>query len=95
MIDKPHHPYVKLLVESVPQPDPDEKWGEDIELPDEESMRNADAKGCRFYTRCPQRMDKCLTAQPSLYNVGDREHEASCYLYDDKEVHQPAVAGKR
>jgi peptide/nickel transport system ATP-binding protein len=95
VIDKPHHPYVKLLVDSVPQPDPDEKWGEDIELPDEETMRNADAKGCRFYPRCSQRMDRCLTAQPPLYNVGDKGHEASCYLYDGKEANQPAVAGKR
>jgi peptide/nickel transport system ATP-binding protein len=94
VIDKPHHPYVKLLVESVPQPDPDEKWGEDIELPDEESMRNADAKGCRFYPRCPQRMPKCLEAQPPLYNVADKGHEASCYLYDSKEMNQPVIAGK-
>lgn len=93
VIDKPHHPYVKLLVDSVPQPDPDEKWGEDIELPDEETMRNADAKGCRFYPRCPQRMDKCLEAQPSLYTVGPKGHEASCYLYEDQKVAE--VAGKR
>jgi peptide/nickel transport system ATP-binding protein len=95
VIDKPHHPYVQLLVDSVPQPDPDEKWGEDIELPDEESMRNADAKGCRFYPRCPQRMDRCLTAQPPLYTVGDKGHEASCYLYDVQEAHQQVVVGKR
>jgi peptide/nickel transport system ATP-binding protein len=95
VIDKPHHPYVKLLVDSVPQPDPDEKWGEDIELPDEESMRNADAKGCRFYPRCPQRMDTCLTAQPPLYNVGDKGHEASCYLYDARAIKQPVIAEKQ
>ena len=92
VIDKPHHPYVKLLVDSVPQPDPDEKWGEDIELPDEETMRNADVKGCRFYPRCPERMDKCLTAQPPLYSVGEREHEASCYLYDHNKLGE--VVGK-
>jgi peptide/nickel transport system ATP-binding protein len=95
VIDKPHHPYVQLLVESVPQPDPDEKWGEDIELPDEETMRNADVKGCRFYPRCPQRMDRCLTAQPPLYAVGDKGHEASCYLYEGKEVNKPVRAEKR
>ncbi len=94
VIDKPHHPYVKLLVDSVPQPDPDEKWGEDIELPDEETMRNADVKGCRFYPRCPERMDKCLTAQPPLYSVGEGEHEASCYLYEANEVAKPVRAGK-
>jgi peptide/nickel transport system ATP-binding protein len=94
VIDKPHHPYVKLLVDSVPQPDPDEKWGEDIELPDEETMRNADVNGCRFYPRCPQRMDKCLSAQPPLYSVGEREHEAACYLYDGTVHKQPVMAKK-
>jgi peptide/nickel transport system ATP-binding protein len=95
VIDKPHHPYVQLLVDSVPQPDPDEKWGEDIELPDEEAMRNADAKGCRFYPRCPQRMDRCLTAQPPLYTVGDKGHEASCYLYEGQKIAEIAGAVKK
>jgi peptide/nickel transport system ATP-binding protein len=95
VIDKPHHPYVKLLVDSVPQPDPDEKWGEDIELPDEESMRNADAKGCRFYPRCPQGMPKCLEAQPPLYTVGQKGHEASCYLYEEQKVAEVAGALKK
>ena len=84
VIDKPHHPYVQLLVDSVPQPDPDDKWENDIELPDEEVMRAADAKGCRFYPRCPKRWDHCLSAAPPLYGVAENKHEASCYLYEPK-----------
>lgn len=86
VIDTPKHPYVQLLVDSVPVPDPDIQWGEDIELPDEETMRASDAVGCRFHPRCPKRMDICLTAQPPLYSVGAGNHEAACYLYDGQEV---------
>ena len=86
VIDHPQHPYVQLLIDSVPVPDPTEKWDVDISLPSEEEMRTAQATGCRYYPRCPHRMDKCLTAQPPLYQMGSPGHEASCYLYEDKPV---------
>jgi len=81
VIDQPHHPYVQLLVASVPVPDPDVKWEGEIILPAEEEMRSSTHSGCRFYPRCPHRMDRCLSNLPPLYKVGDG-HEASCYLYD-------------
>ena len=86
VIDKPQHPYVQLLIDSVPVPDPTEKWDVNISLPSEEEMRTASATGCRYYPRCPHRMDKCLTARPPLYVMNDEGHEASCYLYDDHPV---------
>ena len=85
VVDHPHHPYVQLLVDSVPVPDPDVKWKGEINLPPEEEMRTSVHTGCRFYPRCAQRMDRCLTAQPPLYKVDVLDHQASCYLYSDKE----------
>ena len=84
VIDSPRHPYVQLLVNSVPVPDPNIKWEGEIVLPPEEEMRSSVHSGCRFYPRCPMRMDRCLTAQPPLYQVDDLDHEASCYLYEDQ-----------
>lgn len=85
VIDQPQHPYVQLLVDSVPQPDPDDKWDMDIELPDEEIMRAGNARGCRFYPRCPKRWEHCLTAAPPLYTIDtEANHEASCYLHESK-----------
>lgn len=86
VIDRPQHPYVQLLIDSVPVPDPTEKWDVNISLPSEEEMRTAHSKGCRYYPRCPHRMDKCLVAQPPLYQVGANGQEASCYLYDEQPV---------
>ncbi|MEO0595440.1 MAG: ABC transporter ATP-binding protein [Chloroflexota bacterium] len=88
VINKPHHPYVQLLVNSVPMPDPDVKWQGTIELPAEEEMRTSRKDGCRFYPRCPQRMDRCLSAKPPLYQLDEDGHVASCYLYEDEAVAQ-------
>ncbi|MAU08823.1 MAG: ABC transporter ATP-binding protein [Anaerolineaceae bacterium] len=84
VIDTPKHPYVQLLVDSVPKPDPNIRWEGEIILPPEEEMRTTAKAGCRFYPRCPQRMDHCKNNLPPLYTVGDRGHEASCYLYDEE-----------
>jgi peptide/nickel transport system ATP-binding protein len=86
VIDRPHHPYVQLLVDSVPVPDPSVKWQGEINLPPEEEMRSSVHSGCRFYPRCPKRMDVCLTAQPPLYRIDENDHQASCYLYADRPV---------
>ncbi|NDJ61404.1 MAG: ABC transporter ATP-binding protein [Chloroflexi bacterium] len=91
VIDKPHHPYVQLLVNSVPVPDPDIQWEGTIELPADEEMRTSQQAGCRFYPRCPHRMERCLSAAPRLYPVGKNGHVASCFLYDryDEAVEAP------
>lgn len=86
VINKPHHPYVQLLISSVPVPDPEIKWQGTIELPAEEEMRTSDKPGCRFYPRCPKRMSRCLDDLPPLYKVDDANHVASCYLYDETSV---------
>ncbi|HEY7491957.1 MAG TPA: oligopeptide/dipeptide ABC transporter ATP-binding protein [Candidatus Tectomicrobia bacterium] len=36
--------------------------------------------GCRFYTRCPYRMDRCLEVAPALQGV-DSAHAVACHLY--------------
>ena len=86
VIDAPQHPYVQLLIDSVPVPDPTNKWDVSISLPSEEEMRTATATGCRYYPRCPHRMDKCLEEQPPLYMMEKPGHEAACYLYEEREV---------
>ena len=86
VIDAPQHPYVQLLIDSVPVPDPTDKWDVNISLPSEEEMRSAASKGCRYYPRCPHRMDKCLDEQPPLFKMDKPKHEAACYLYEENEI---------
>ena len=89
VIDNPKHPYVQQLINSIPVPDPDIKWDSNISLPDDEQLRAHVDSGCRFYPRCPYRMDVCLTKQPPLYQVETGGHYAACYLYADKPQFAP------
>jgi len=72
VIEDPKHPYVQLLIDSIPVPDPTIRWGGDsvISLDDEE-MRVSATSGCRFYGRCVHRMDRCLEQQPPLYAISE------------------------
>ncbi len=86
VIDAPQHPYVQLLIDSVPVPDPTDKWDVNISLPSEEEMRTAASVGCRYYPRCPHRMDRCLEEQPPLFKMDKPMHEAACFLYVDRDI---------
>ena len=86
VIDAPQHPYVQLLIDSVPVPDPTDKWDVNISLPSEEEMRTAASIGCRYYPRCPHRMDRCLEEQPPLFMMDKPKHEAACYLYEERDI---------
>jgi len=93
VIDHPKHPYVQLLVSSVPEPNPKIKWDGEITLPTEEELRNFVNSGCRFYPRCPRHMNRCLEAQPSLYRI-EADHEAACFLYEAVPGAKPVPAAK-
>lgn len=83
VIENPKHPYVQMLIDSIPVPDPNVRWGsQGIQSLDDEQMRVSTNSGCRFYPRCSHRMDRCLQAQPPLIQVGQPGHDASCYLYE-------------
>jgi peptide/nickel transport system ATP-binding protein len=82
VIENPKHPYVKMLIESIPVPDPNQKWDTNVTLPSEEELRSQVDTGCRFYPRCPYHMDRCLVKQPPLYEIDSGTHRAACYLYD-------------
>ena len=86
IIKEPQHPYTQLLIGSIPWPDLDRVWGEEIAVIDiEEDTSEASRIGCKFAGRCPHVMDKCKVSPPPLYEVTDRQ-VASCYLYEDKSV---------
>jgi peptide/nickel transport system ATP-binding protein len=82
VIENPKHPYVQLLINSIPVPDPIERWDTNISLPPEEELRGQVESGCRFYPRCSVRMDRCLTERPPLYPIDDHNHEVACHHYE-------------
>ena len=84
VVENPKHPYVQMLIDSIPVPDPSQRWGTNVALPSDEQLRSQVEAGCRYYPRCPFHMDRCLTKQPPLYQIDASAHQAACYLYDDK-----------
>lgn len=74
------HPYTKGLLESLPNIDQDvERLGtiKGIVPPAYDFP-----EGCRFSTRCPFVMEKCMQSNPELMEV-DSNHSARCFLYED------------
>jgi peptide/nickel transport system ATP-binding protein len=91
VIRQPKHPYTKLLVSSVPLPDPDMDWGGGDSAMDVKRSAAAGVPmhGCKFANRCPYVMAECQQARPPLYRTEDRRAVA-CYLYKDG----PEVSGR-
>lgn len=77
ILDRPQHPYTKGLLNSLPkkgvkqsrlnfipgQVPPPTQWG----------------TGCRFAGRCPEVVERCLTASPPLFEQGEGQLTA-CWL---------------
>ncbi len=80
VIQRPQHPYTQLLVESIPRPNPKERWGRD--MASQETGGDTVQIGCRFAPRCPYVMSECTDDMPPLYRVGDTQ-AALCYLHRD------------
>jgi peptide/nickel transport system ATP-binding protein len=84
VVQEPQHPYTRLLMGSIPLPDPERAWSEEQEP--SEIGRLADAsRGCRFANRCPYAMEICLETSPSLYQT-QRYRVVACYLYRENPV---------
>ncbi len=77
----PKHPYTELLVDSIPSPNPKEKWERDLELTSIEEVRTKGVgEGCRYALRCPYAEEECRVAPPPLFKVG-LNHYSSCYRH--------------
>lgn len=80
VIKSPQHPYSRLLVQSIPVPNPKRKWSGRISIPVEEELGIATTEGCRFAQRCPSVMPVCRSEPPRLVTVGP-DQRAACFLY--------------
>lgn len=78
---RPQHPYTKLLISAVP--DPDKSIHEKLEGGEKGDIPNwsPESKGCPFATRCPDVMDKCRAQLPPITQLGDN-HYTRCYLFE-------------
>jgi peptide/nickel transport system ATP-binding protein len=81
VIEHARHPYVQLLLGSIPVPDPRQRWQTDVQIPSEDGYSSDGPEGCLFYARCVHRMERCRQNVPPLYQLaGQPEHECACFL---------------
>ncbi len=80
MFDNPLHPYTKGLLSSVPKIDEEQERlssiGGNVPSPDNFP------KGCRFATRCPHVMEKCIEQQPMLMEI-EPGRKSRCFLHEE------------
>ncbi len=88
VVQDPKHPYTQLLIESIPQPDPERKWG-GKSVSRTASEDGAYIGGCKFADRCPVVMDICRQQVPPLFKV-DEHRAAACFVYRDSQVMEDA-----
>jgi oligopeptide/dipeptide ABC transporter ATP-binding protein len=92
VVSQPRHPYTQLLINSVPEPDPDHHWGSasvngvsHVAAPAAANGRVAQQhllSACPFADRCPHVMPMCNEYMPPLYRL-DPTRAAACFLYRD------------
>lgn len=73
---EPLHPYVQLLIDSVPKPGKKVVKG----IPGVAPSPLNWPPGCRFHPRCPKAMPICSQVEPELTDVGGGRAVA-CHLY--------------
>ncbi len=73
LYEHPLHPYTRFLLESVPQPDPDNRHRARQILTGEVGSPLNPPQGCRFHPRCPYATDLCKTVEPPLTDQGGRQ----------------------
>ncbi|CAN5902259.1 dipeptide ABC transporter ATP-binding protein [soil metagenome] len=78
LFTSPKHPYTQALVAAIP--DPARRGEQRLRLDGSPtSPVDPDPNRCRFYGRCPQGTDRCITASPQLRSVGE-DHLAACHF---------------
>jgi oligopeptide/dipeptide ABC transporter ATP-binding protein len=84
VIKKPQHPYTQLLIASIPQPNPDRKWGQGRTMvvnPNSIKVKQS----CKFVDRCPSAMPVCKETLPPLFQT-DSSRAVRCFLYEEAAV---------
>ena len=81
VITSPGHPYTQLLIDSIPWPDLEQRWGKDRIFTRENGVAE---NGCPFYGRCARASNECKNPSP-IFSI-EKYQAVSCYLYKDRPV---------
>ena len=80
VIANPLHPYTQMLVDSVPEADPDNRFRRRAVVTGEPPSPANPPTGCHFHPRCPYAFARCFTEDPQLQEVRPGQWVA-CHLW--------------
>ena len=78
LYQQPSHPYTRILIDSIPEPDPTKVARSEAVLGEIPSPIDPPS-GCRFRTRCPNAQDLCAVDEPILREVATG-HFVACHF---------------
>jgi len=81
IFENPQHPYTRILLESVPIPDPKDRRRKKLVLPGEIPSPLNPPSGCPFHTRCPFAKDMCSEKEPDYVEV-ENGHLVKCHFVE-------------
>lgn len=81
IFENPQHPYTRILLESVPIPDPKNRRRKKLVLPGEIPSPLNPPSGCPFHTRCPFAKDMCSEKEPDYVEV-ESGHLVKCHFVE-------------
>jgi peptide/nickel transport system ATP-binding protein len=83
IIRDPQHPYTKMLINSIACFNPDGSAETILEaIPGRPPDLRNPPKGCRFYPRCPSRLEKCKENYPPFFIARKNNNPVACWLYE-------------
>src|SRR5262245_11225345 len=80
VIGQPRHPYTRVLLESVPRPDPRQRWSDEVALSGAELGGRPGRARCLFAERCAHVSAPCLGSRPPELVLADGRAVA-CTIY--------------
>ncbi len=81
LYSNPLHPYTKMLISSILEPDPRIKSLDNI-IPDF-GVQTRVNEGCKFSSRCPYATKRCKEEAPKFYEV-EPGHFVACHLFENQ-----------
>jgi len=78
----PAHPYTRCLLSAVPRIDPARK-GTRIKLKGGVPELNQKFPGCRFSSRCPEKVDICKKVEPQFIEISPG-HWVACHIIEKR-----------
>lgn len=79
VFDNPAHPYTRMLLSSIPVPDPKARAARREKVIGEIPSPLNPPSGCRFHTRCPYARELCRKEEPGMIEI-EKGHFVRCHF---------------